>query len=72
VQLGVYGFKDHEIFKGERLNCLTIPDIDFTGRFIKIDVSFLILTSHPNLKYKETAEKYFLIPLVDSRPSELS
>lgn len=36
VQLGVNGFKDSEIYRGERLNCLTIPEINTETRFLKI------------------------------------
>lgn len=71
VQLGVNGFKDHEIYKGERLNVLTIPNIQTHARLIKVEVSFLLLTTQPNNRYKDVADKYYLIPLVDSQPTDV-
>jgi hypothetical protein len=29
VQLGVYGYKDSEIYRGEKLNYWTINDVNF-------------------------------------------
>jgi hypothetical protein len=69
VQLGVNGFKDSEIYRGERLNCLTISDIQVEARFLKIEYSLLLATTQPHLKYKDTMDKFILVPMVEGRPS---
>jgi hypothetical protein len=68
VQLGVNGFKDSEIYRGARLNCLTVANLQVDTRMLKVEANFLLLTSQPHSKYKDTAEKFHLIPLVDARP----
>ena len=69
VQLGVNGFKDNEIYRGSRLNCFTIANVQADARLLRVDVSFLLLTSQPHPKYKDTADKFYIIPLVESRES---
>lgn len=64
VQLGVNGFKDNEIYRGSRLNCFTISNIQADARLLRVDISFLLLTSHAHPKYKDSADKFYIIPLV--------
>lgn len=53
VQLGVNGFKDNEIYKGERLNYLTISDLHTEARILRIEITFLLLTTQTHAKYKD-------------------
>lgn len=36
VSLGVYGFKDSEIYRGEKLNSLIINEVNTKARFLKV------------------------------------
>lgn len=36
VQLGVNGFKDNEIYRGSRLNCFTIANIQTNARILRV------------------------------------
>ena len=67
VSLGIYGFKDSQIYRGEKLNSLIINDFNTTARFLKVEYSFLLTTTQPHLKYKDTMEKFILMPLIEGK-----
>lgn len=69
VQFGVNGFKDTEIYRGSKLNCFSINNIHADARILRVEISFLLLTTQPHQKYKDMNDKFFIIPLVDSKES---
>lgn len=69
--MGLYAFKDNEMYKGNQLNCLTIPNVDISTRFLKIEVKFLLITTLPHHKYKEPTDDMAILPLIFTSPSLL-
>jgi hypothetical protein len=46
-----------------------VSNLHVDVRMLRVEVNFLLLTSQPHQKYKDTAEKFHLLPLVDTKPA---
>lgn len=44
-------YKDKEIYTGDRVNCIGI-DVNLKGRVIKLEYSYLLVTTLNALRYK--------------------
>ena len=69
LQLSQKAFKDTEIFVKSHINFCSIPGHLITPgtRLIKLNVSFVLLSTHPPLKQKPQAEPYIILPLIVSK-----
>lgn len=60
-------YKDKEIYAGERVNCLGI-DINMIGRVIRLEYSYLLVTTINALRYKEPTESLIIYPIIKGNP----
>lgn len=60
-------YKDKEIYAGDRVNSIAV-DVNLRGRVIKLEYSYLLVTTINALRYKEPTESLILYPLVNTSP----
>lgn len=62
-QFTTIAYKDKEIYAGERVNCLGI-DVNLIGKVIRLEYSYLLVTTVNALRYKEPTESLIIYPIV--------
>lgn len=62
-QFTTIAYKDKEIYTGQRVNCLGV-DVNLVGRVVRLEYSYLLVTTVNALRYKEPTESLIIYPIV--------